>query len=201
MENYDGISNSHQAENADRSLDLNTFNRLFGRYYPRMLRFATGYVADRVVAEDIVMESFSVAWNKRDSLTDQSFAPYILTVIRNRSLNHLRALEVRARAAEQLHSHQQRILQTRIATLEACDPQELFSNEARMLVERTLANLPQRTRDIFLRSRVHGQSYKQIAAETDSSVKSVEFEISKAMKMLRKALKDYLPYFIFWFCN
>lgn len=201
MENHDGISAGREAENTESTLDLSTFNRLFGRYHPRMLRFAAGYVADSAAAEDIVMESFSVAWSKRDTLTAETFAPYTLTVIRNRCLNHLRSLEVRARAAEQLHSRDQRILRTRIATLEACDPEELFSSEARLLVERTLERMPERTRDIFLRSRVQGQSYKQIAAETDSTVKSVEFEISKAMKMLRKALKDYLPYFIFWFCN
>ena len=41
--------------------------------------------------------------------------------------------------------------------------------------------------------------YEEIAAEMDVTVKSVEFEVSKAMKILRVALKDYLAFFIFWF--
>lgn len=86
----------------------------------------------------------------------------------------------------------------RVASLQACDPEELFGAEARRLVEEALDRLPPRTRDVFVRSRVGGQSYKQIAAETGTTVKSVEFEISKAMKLLRVVLKDYLPLLAFW---
>lgn len=90
-------------------------------------------------------------------------------------------------------------MRTRIATLEACNPEELFSKEARRIVDETLAQMPERTREIFVRSRFRGQSYKEIADEMGITVKSVEFEVSKAMKRLRVALKDYLAFFLFWF--
>lgn len=185
----------------DAALDLAAFNRLFGDYQQRFIRFALSYIADSAAAEDIVMESFVAAWNRRERLTAASFPPYTLTVVRNKCLNYLRAQGVRSRAAERIHSHDARMLRTRIATLEACDPEELFSAEARALVEKTLDRLPQRTREIFVRSRVRDESYKQIAAEMGTTVKSVEFEVSKAMKVLRVALKDYLPFFLFWFCS
>ena len=184
---------------SDAALDLAAFNRLFGEYQQRFIRFAVSYIADPAVAEDIVMESFVAAWGRRDMLSVGSFPPYALTVIKNKCLNHLRAQGVRARAAEDIHSHGARMLRTRIATLQACDPEELFSEEARRLVDRTLDALPERTREIFVRSRFRGQSYKEIAAEMGTTVKSVEFEVSKAMKLLRVALKDYLAFFIFWF--
>ena len=180
-------------------LDLGTFNRLFGEYQQRFIRFAVTYVSDPAVAEDVVMESFVAAWEKRAVLTAESFAPYALTIVKNKCLNHLRAQDVRLRAAEDIHSHGMRMLSTRISTLEACDPQELFSAEARRLVDRTLDAMPARTREIFVRSRFRGQSYKQIADEMSTTVKSVEFEVSKAMKMMRISLKDYLPYLVFWF--
>lgn len=179
-------------------LDLSAFNRLFGAYRERFIRFATGYTGDRTVAEDIVMESFFASWERRDTLTEATFPPYALTVVRNRCLNHLRAQEVRLRAAENLHSRGMRLLRVRVASLQACDPEELFGAEARRLVEEALDRLPPRTRDVFVRSRVAGESYKQIAAETGTTVKSVEFEISKAMKLLRVVLKDYLPLLAFW---
>lgn len=182
------------------SLDLVAFNRLFAEYQQRFIRFAVSYIADAAAAEDIVMESFVAAWEKRAQLTVATFPPYALTIVKNRCLNHLRGQGVRMRAAETIHSHSTRMLHTRIATLEACDPEELFSVEARRLVERTLERLPARTREIFVRSRFEGQGYKQIAAEMETTVKSVEFEVSKAMKLLRVALKDYLPFFVFWFC-
>ena len=72
------------------------------------------------------------------------------------------------------------MLRTRISTLEACNPEELFSEEARRLVNETLDRLPEKTRAIFIRSRFDGKSYKEIAAEMDVTVKSVEFEVSKA---------------------
>lgn len=184
----------------DVVLDLAAFNDLFGEYRQRFIRFAVGYTSDQAVAEDIVMESFVAAWERRELLTAASFPPYTLTIVKNRCLNFLRGQQVRMRAAENIHTHGARMLRTRIATLQACDPEELFSEEARLLVDRTLESLPERTRDIFVRSRFRGQSYKEIAAELDITVKSVEFEVSKAMKLLRVALKDYLAVFIFWFC-
>lgn len=179
-------------------LDIKAFNRLFGEYQQRFIRFAATYVSDQATAEDIVMESFAAAWEKRGALTAAAFPPYTLTIVRNKCLNHLRALNVRARAAEDIHSHGNRMLRARISTLQACDPEELFSEEARRLMNRTLDRLPPKTRAIFIRSRFDGKSYKEIAAEMDTTVKSVEFEVSKAMKALRTALKDYLAFFLFW---
>lgn len=182
-------------------LDLKAFNRLFGEYQQRFIRFAGTYVSDAATAEDIVMESFMAAWEKRDMLSASAFPPYALTIVKNKCLNHLRSQGVRLRAAEDIHSHGARMLRTRISTLEACNPEELFSEEARRLVNETLDRLPEKTRTIFIRSRFDGKSYKEIAAEMGVTVKSVEFEVSKAMKILRVVLKDYLAYFIFWFIS
>ena len=59
--------------------------------------------------------------------------------------------------------------------------------------------MPEKTRRIFIMSRYEGKSYLTIAQETGLSVKSVEFHISKALTMLRKELKDYLPGLLFLF--
>lgn len=178
-------------------IDLKAFNDLFGIYQQRFIRFAVSYIADASAAEDIVMESFIAAWENRTMLTVLSFPAYTLTAVKNKCLNHLRAQGVRLRAAEDIHSHGTRMLQTRISTLQACDPEELFSEETRRLVQQTVDALPARTREIFVRSRFQGQSYKQIALEMDITTKSVEFEVSKAMKLLRLNLKDYLLALIF----
>lgn len=174
-------------------LDLAAFDRLFGEYRPRFIRFAASYVTDAAVAEDIVMESFMAAWERRALLSERSLPPYVLVIVRNKCLNHLRARQVRLRAEEHLHSHGARMLELRISTLEACEPAQLFSDEARRLVNETLDRLPDRTREVFVRSRFRGESYKEIAAAQGTTVKSVEFEISKAMRSLRVSLKDYLP--------
>lgn len=153
------------------------------------------YVTDAAVAEDLVMESFMAAWERRALLSEKSFPPYVLVIVRNKCLNHLRSRQVRLRAEEDLNSHRARLLELRVSTLEACEPAQLFSDEARRLVDETLARLPERTREIFQRSRFRGESYKEIAASMGTTVKSVEFEVSKAMKSLRVSLRDYLPLF------
>ena len=176
-------------------LDLAAFDRLFGEYRPRFIRFAVSYVTDAAVAEDLVMESFMAAWERRALLSEKSFPPYVLVIVRNKCLNHLRSRQVRLRAEEDLNSHRARLLELRVSTLEACEPAQLFSDEARRPVGATPARLPRRTREIFQRSRFRGESYKEIAASMGTTVKSVEFEVSKAMKSLRVSLRDYLPLF------
>lgn len=170
------------------------FNQVFADYQKRFIRFANTYLRDESLAEDIVMDSFMYYWENRASLASDSNIPaYVLTVIKHKCLNHLRSKIVRNRVEEDLHKHNCRVLQTHLETLEACNPQELFSKEVHLLINQALETLPNRTKDIFLRSRFQNQSYKEIASDLNITVKSVEFEISKAMKILRFVLKDYFP--------
>ena len=73
----------------------------------------------------------------------------------------------------------------------------MFSSEITRILEDTLASLPEQTRQIFIMSRYEGKNYQTIAKETNLSVKSIEFHISKALNLLRKELKDYLPCLLF----
>ncbi|MPN35427.1 hypothetical protein SDC9_182925 [bioreactor metagenome] len=63
----------------------------------------------------------------------------------------------------------------------------------------TLAELSPQTRKIFVLSRYENYSNKEIAAELNISVKSIEYHITKALNLFRKNLKDYLPLFYFLF--
>ena len=184
-------------------LEINSemnFGVFYNAYYQRFVRYAFYYVNDLPTAEDMTHDALLYYWENKQKLpADTDVLGYILQSVKNKCLNHLRSQGVRLRAAEDILSHGARMLRTRISTLEACNPEELFSEEARRLVNETLDRLPEKTRAIFIRSRFDGKSYKEIAAEMDVTVKSVEFEVSKAMKILRVALKDYLAFFIFWF--
>ncbi|MEG1758895.1 MAG: RNA polymerase sigma-70 factor [Alistipes sp.] len=180
-------------------LTLKAFNFLFDKYQQRFIRFAVTYVSDVTMAEDLVMESFAAVWERRATLSVEAFPAYTLTVVKHKCLNHLRSKVIRVKAAEEINSHHLRMLDTRISTLQACDPEELFSEETQRIVNEAIAALPERTRTIFIRSRLQGESYKEIAEAMNITVKSVEFEISKAMKTLRVSLKEYLPVLAFLF--
>lgn len=173
--------------------ELKIFNRLFSDYQPLFIRFARTYLPDRIVAEDIVIESIVYYWERRHHLAPDSNIPaYILEVVKHKCLNHLRHQHITEDATVYMREHLQQVQALRIASLEACDPQELFTKEAQQLIREALEELPEKTRIIFQMSRYEDKSYKEIAETLHLSVKSVEFHISKALKVLKIKLKDYL---------
>ena len=175
-------------------VELKDFNKIFGEFQQKFIQFAMSYVNDIEVAEDIVVDGFMKTWENRESLFVETLKSYTLVIIKNKCLNYLRSQAIRNKVHSDLYDHSQRALNTRIATLEACDPEEVFSLETKERIDRAIDKLPEKTKDIFIRSRFFGEGYKEIAQEKGVTVKSVEFEISKATKLLRNYLKEYLTY-------
>ena len=90
-------------------------------------------------------------WENRQKLKPDTNPPaYILTVIKNRCLNYLQRERTRLRVTEELKNHENWVLQTKINTLEACDPDFLFSEELQTIVDATLQQLPFNTRRVFV---------------------------------------------------
>ena len=145
-------------------------------------------------AEDIYMEAIIQYWEKRKELpADTNIPGYILTTVKNKSLNYLRHQAIRTDVEDQLYDHRQRELNFRISSLESCDPSALFTVEVKEIIRKTLNELPEQTRAIFFKSRYESKTNREIAAELEVSIKTVEFHISKALKLFRSRLKDYLP--------
>ncbi|MDD4698325.1 MAG: RNA polymerase sigma-70 factor [Fermentimonas sp.] len=182
------------------SKDIQNFNALFNEYYRRFIRFAIGYLKDEQVAEDFVSEAFTVYWENKDDLLPETNPPaYILTIIKNKCLNHIKHIRIQQRVTDELKDHNEWVLQTKISTLEACDPDFIFSKELQEIIDNTLEKLPEKTQQIFSLSRDKGLTYKDIAAKTDLSQKAVEFHISKALHQLRVSLKDFIALSVFIF--
>jgi RNA polymerase sigma-70 factor (ECF subfamily) len=123
----------------------------------------------------------------------------LLKILKHNALNYLKHQDVRQAVMESISLKMIRDLDYRITTLEACDPEEIFSAEIDEIVEKTLASLPEQTRRIFEMSRYEHQSVKEIADELSMNPKSVEYHITKSLKVLRIALKEYLPSFYLLF--
>lgn len=175
------------------SSSLQNFNKLYNEYYDRFIRFALGYVKEAQIAEDFVSEAFTVYWENRDNLlSDSKPQAYILTVVRNKCLNHLQHLQIRHRVEKEINEHAEWLLSTSINTLEACNPDFIFSHEIQQIVNSTLNKLPGKTRRVFMLSRYQGLSHRDIADEMNLSTKTVQFHISKALNQLRLSLKDFL---------
>jgi RNA polymerase sigma-70 factor (ECF subfamily) len=178
----------------ETDIQARQFHELYTGHRQKFFRFAYSYIRDEMVAEDIVMDSFMHYWEHRDTLTeDRSPLAYVLTIVRNRCLNHLKAQQVRQRAQGEMHAVGVRVLELQIASMTACDPTELFTREARQIVAKAISELPDRTREVFMRSMLHDQPYKQIITEMNISFSTVDHEMRKAKKILAEKLKRYHP--------
>jgi RNA polymerase sigma-70 factor (ECF subfamily) len=150
----------------DSASDIRNFNNLFNEYYSRFVRFAMGYLKDRPVAEDFVSEAFTLYWENRENLLPNTNAPaYILTIVKNKCINHLHHEQIRLNAEKEMTEHAEWVLNTRISTLEACDPEYLFSDEMREIVRKTLDKLPLKTRT----NRIHRKVRKNVCSEDNDS--------------------------------
>lgn len=178
--------------------ELIEFNKLFSDYQDKFIRFAITYVNNSVIAEDIVMDSIMYYWENRNRLnTDNSIPAYIFTSIKNKCLNHLRNTECHESISKDLFDHLEWKRQLQIATLEACNPEELLAKELYEIINRELEKLSPVTRKIFMMRRFENLSNKEVASAMNMSTKGIEYHMAKATNQLKKSLKDFLPILIF----
>lgn len=173
------------------------FNTIYSQYYVRSLRFANLYVRNDLVAEDIATESLVKLWEVMKKESVEKPQALLLTILKNKSLDYLKTQAREQEAFEAMAEWQQRELAIRISTLEACDPESIFSDEIRLILDDTLRKLPDQTRRVFMMSRFDQKSGKEIAEELGITVKGVDYHIAKALRTLRISLKDYLPLIYF----
>jgi RNA polymerase sigma-70 factor (ECF subfamily) len=178
--------------------DPKAFNSIYRSYYLRLFNFANSYCRNHFVAENIVQDTFTSLWDMREKIELQINLPgYLLTMVKNKSLNHLQHLKVQVKAEEQIQNNIMRELGLRETLLTACNPEEMFRSDVQRIIKETLDTVSPQCRRVFSMSRFDGLSNKQIASQLNISVKGVEFQITKGLKALRKNLKDYLSLFVF----
>ncbi|HNX54366.1 MAG TPA: RNA polymerase sigma-70 factor [Prolixibacteraceae bacterium] len=172
---------------------LKSFNEIYNSYYRKSFLYVRSYLHDDLAAEDIVSDSLIKLWEQMKKEDINPIAPYLFTILKNRTLDHLKHQIIRRDVHGAIEKNQVRDLQIRTTSLESSDPTEIFSAEIQQIIEATLKNLPEKTREIFLQSRFGNKSHKEIAAIFGISVKGVDYHILQSVSALRIALKDYLP--------
>lgn len=173
------------------------FNDFYKRYYRKTFLFAKSYVHDDWVAEDIASESLFVLWQNIRKHEIHHPLTFLFSIVKNKSIDYLRHELTRQEAMAEMSEVGLREINTRISTLEACDPEKIYSKEVNAIVESTLNTLPEKTREVFFMSRYQYLSKEEIAVSLGITTKGVEYHISKALKSLRITLKDYLYIFLF----
>ena len=168
-------------------------NELFRTYFAPLCGVAHRIVQDEAVAKDIVQEVFVRLWTHRRTLRiQQSLMGYLRRSVVNAAIDHGR------RHYEQKKASLANAPKEQLASSLHADDQTKNADLAR-LVEVAVSQLPERCRLVFVLSRHEELSYKEIAQRLDISVKTVENQMSKALKMLRQALQGLLSMLVFFF--
>ena len=176
-------------ENFD-SIYVNNFSRLF--------LFAKEYVLFDEEAENIVQDIFVMLWEKKDILrVDVSLTAYLFTLVKNKCIDFLRHRMVEQMYSENIQQEYNEELNVKLFALESFDHNFSSEEQIEILLRNAIDKLPERCRLIFIKSRIEGKKYKEIAEELNLSVNTVEGQISIALKKLREELKDYLPLLLF----
>ncbi|MCD4737406.1 MAG: RNA polymerase sigma-70 factor [Bacteroidales bacterium] len=170
--------------------DKARFRELYELYYKRLCHFGLRYVREIETAEDIVHEVFINLWEKRETIDpEKSVKAYLFRSVANRCLNYIRD-----------HKKFDTEKETgAIETEEISEHQMLEQEELENRIERVIESLPDRCRQIFKMNRFEEKKYREIADELGISIKTVEIQISKALKVLRVNLKDYLKILVIMF--
>jgi RNA polymerase sigma-70 factor (ECF subfamily) len=165
--------------------DLRVFEDFFRSLYQPLCFYALKYVSVPDTAEEIVQDLFYTLWEKREELTiTTSLKAYMYTATHNRCMKFLDHRQI-----EQKYEKYRREL-----SADSFEPAaDLTSvNEIQRIINKTLDALPEKCSRIFRLNRYEGLRYNDIAMKLSISVKTVEANMGKALKMLRENLKEYV---------
>lgn len=166
--------------------DEAAFRTLFYSFFSPLCVFAHRYVEDQATCEDLVQDTFFRIWKNRKSLDIHSSARnFMMTTVRNSCLDWLRKQAVEKRWEEKFMEEAEE------------ETTDLYTTiELEHLLNQALDKLPEQISSTFRSNRFEGKTYTEIATEKNISVKTVESYMSKALKLLRVELRDYLSFFI-----
>jgi RNA polymerase sigma-70 factor (ECF subfamily) len=157
------------------------FERCFHDTYEGLHRYAHTMIKDNEEARDIVQKVFIKLWEKRHEVNIPGSAHlYLYTAVHNLCLNAIRDKKTRTNyISHYTHS------ETGITVASLAEEKELERQ-----IYAAIDTLPPRCREVFCKSRLEGKRYAEIAGELQISVKTVEVQMGKALKILRSLLAD-----------
>lgn len=175
------------------------FDKIYVTYFSRMFHFAKEYVLFDEDAENIVQDIFMFLWEKRDVLNvELSLSAYLFTLVKNKCLDHLRHKMITEEYSKNIQNDYVDELNMKLYSLEIFNSDFSTENDVERILSEAINKLPPKCRAIFVKSRIEGKKYREIAEELHISVNTVEGQMSIALKKLRVELKDYLPLFFFF---
>lgn len=169
--------------------DAGALRQLFDRYWLRLYKTAYKYTLDEEVSKEIVHDIFLNIWNRRNALQIESFPHFLLTAIRYQYYNRKRLATAPVTLIDDY---------SKLDHISAVNEGEQKRNESDLMAQLKshLGALPKRCQEIFLLSRKEHLSNDEIANLLHISKRTVENQITHALKYLRSAMKDDVTLYI-----
>ncbi len=165
--------------------NIQAFEGVFRELYSPLAGYANKIINDNDKAEEIVQEVFYTIWKNRERLIiTTSLKSYLYKSVQNSCLQIIQH--------ESVKDKYKQFVINRDTDKQPSPDAELELKEINKAINRTLASLPERCRQIFKMNRFEGLKYREIADKLSISQKTVEANISKALKHLRKNLQQYV---------
>jgi len=161
------------------------YEQLFDSMYEPLCRYAYSILKDLENAEEVVQKTFCKLWDQREALNIQSsINSYLYRIVHNDCLNEI----------HQQISHKEHNLNylSTINDMVESVSDHVAVTELQQAIDTALAGLPPQCRKVFEMSRMEQLSYAEIAKELNISTNTVENHVSKALKILRVELKEFL---------
>ncbi len=168
-----------------KSGDLKAFEAFFRSLYQPLCYFALKYVSSHEIAEEIVQDLFYTLWEKHEEISiNTSLKSYMYAATHNRCIKYLDHRRIEMKYEKYVREN------TGTYAEQLTDVNNL--KEIQQIIDKTLSSLPEKCSRIFRMNRFEGLRYNDIAQKLSISVKTVEANMGKALKLLRKNLKAYV---------
>lgn len=168
-----------------KNSDKQAFKYIFDTYFAALCRFMYLYLGSTQEAEDIASDIFASLWENREKLEIRiTFKAYLFQSAKNRCLNALRDRKT-VLSLDDING-QETPLENITDSLE--------TEDLNFLIQEAILSLPDKCREVFLKSRTKNLTNQEIASSMDISIKTVEAQITKALKQIRKFLGEQYYY-------
>lgn len=165
------------------------YERLFREFYTPLYHYAYTIISDEMKAEEAVQDVFLKLWQKRDTISiETSIRAYLYRAVHNHCINVMNRDKLKYKYQKHIS---QRPPEYGLSPLNALQTKELQES-----INQAFNVLPEKCRTVFYMSRQEELSYKEIAEKLSISIKTVENQIGKALKILRNELRPLLPILI-----
>ena len=164
---------------------IELFRVVFRKYYNNVVYYALHYLDTYEEAQDVANDVFTSLWQHLDEYQD-NILPSVMAMARNRCINILKREKYKRQHNK--YVARSRKFDINFTSLADSSIEELFEKDAMKVLMETLEKMPPKTKEAFMLSRFRNKTYSEIAQIQNVSEKNIEYRISSALKILRKAM-------------